>query len=463
MEQKRSISEHRWKWLAQEMKSWREERILSAQQINQIGQFYESSTDRSLRQSSRSLFILKSMSAILIGLAVFLVIGHNWKQLPDTAKLIMIFASVTGSHVLGFYIRFQKNSKTLSEVAFFFGCLLYGAGIFLIAQIFHLNAQNPNEIWFWALGVLPFALCLRTPLCHLLYISLLTLWCSIEIFEFGSAGTWHFWNLVYLPKAAYTLPLMVLPGLAWAYNKRSLVIAGLYIALTSWWLCLQPIAWEASNVSIYFMGAVGALLLIVAECHSRENRFSIPYRICGILILGGVLIPLSFYDYYNFRTYIYDNTFTSHYYVSFAIIVLAGLTVGALFLLRNRISPNPIRSDNLLPLMKEQWFLLAVLFSMMVLPSITALTKQVWSSTIAANAIMLGLSIWLIRCGLQTDRGLPFIAGILYFLLWAVLRYFDLFGNFAGFLGGAVVLTFCGLALYLVSLYWVRRRVKQHE
>ena len=76
---------------------------------------------------------------------------------------------------------------------------------------------------------------------------------------------------------------------------------------------------------------------------------------------------------------------------------------------------------------------------------------------------MVALAFWLIRLGLSQDRGWPFTAGVLYFLLWTVLRYIDLFGNFGGMLGAAGLFFLCGVALFLVAQYWRNRRVTARQ
>ena len=58
-------------------------------------------------------------------------------------------------------------------MVFFLGCLLFGAAIWLLAQIFHINRRQLRRLWWWAIGVLPFALLLDTILLHLLFAGLL--------------------------------------------------------------------------------------------------------------------------------------------------------------------------------------------------------------------------------------------------------------------------------------------------
>jgi hypothetical protein len=78
--------------------------------------------------------------------------------------------------------------------------------------------------------------------------------------------------------------------------------------------------------------------------------------------------------------------------------------------------------------------------------------------TVLVNVAMLAGAFWLMQIGLREDRGRPFAAGVVYFLLWAVLRYVDLFGDFGGMLGAALMFFSCGAVLFGVARYWQGRK-----
>ena len=59
-------------------------------------------------------------------------------------------------------------------------------------------------------------------------------------------------------------------------------------------------------------------------------------------------------------------------------------------------------------------------------------TPAVLLPTLLTNIALIALAIHLIRVGLNEDRGRPFTFGVLLFLLWAVLRYVDLFAGVGG-------------------------------
>ena len=82
--------------------------------------------------------------------------------------------------------------------------------------------------------------------------------------------------------------------------------------------------------------------------------------------------------------------------------------------------------------------------------------------TVLANVGMIVLAIWLMRVGLRDDRVRPFAVGVLYFLLWAVLRYIDLFANLGGMLGAALMFFLCGAALFGLAMFWRGRKEAKH-
>ena len=70
----------------------------------------------------------------------------------------------------------------------FFACLMFGAGIWRVAQVFQINAHWPDGIWWWALGTLPVALCLDTLVVHCLLVGLLAVWAGSELIGFPHLG-----------------------------------------------------------------------------------------------------------------------------------------------------------------------------------------------------------------------------------------------------------------------------------
>jgi hypothetical protein len=465
---KHSISARQLSWLRNELTSWQTEGVLSADQGERILARYESPSDIVDRQRSRAVFTLMAVAGLLIAAAVLLLIGYNWEDMPAGLKLVLIFGTIIGTHAAGFHLRYSRGMRTAAELVFFLGCLFYGAGIWLVAQVFHINAHYPDGVWWWAVGVLPFALCLDTLLLHALLVGLLGIWAGTEVLGFNGLGAWFFGRWGFVPNGAYTLPLLALPGLIWAYRKNSPTTVGLYAPLLAWWVILQLFAWRFDMNPVYFIGGIGALFLLVAESHESGSLFAIPYRLWGTLLTGGALVPLSFY---RFNMEIDAHGFELGGFVQ--MLALAGLTVAtitAIWLVRRRRLREPIPFvAPFAALVRRQWLPFALVVLMVVLGLWETLVRP-WGTeeltaivpTIFANFAMIGCALWLIAVGLREDRGRPFAAGVLYFLLWAVLRYADLFGDFAGMLGAALMFFLCGATLFGVAWYWRQRKEVRH-
>lgn len=462
---RRPISEHERLWLDRELNHWREAGILQDGQSEKILACYESLAERGQRKHSLARFALQSIAAFLVGLAVLLVIGYNWDSLHWVAKLALIFSTVTGTHALGFYLLQFAQKKRLAEIVFFLGCLFYGAGIWLVAQVFHLSSHYPDGVWWWALGVLPFALCLDTLLLHLLFAGLLALWAGMEVINFpfrSPMWLWYWW-----PNSAFSLPLLAAPGLLWAYRKGSAAAVGLYVLLLTWWVVLQAIAWHLEWQALYLMGAVGAMFFIVAENHRHGSALAVPYRIYGTLMVAAALLPPSFADFHP-RSALWHSHRRGpgpELFVTLVLFFVVGASLAAFsYLLRpldEQSRQHPFA--RLYEVLRRQWFpfgLVLVMAALSVLGVFAPLGNPV--AIILANVAMIAFAIWLMRIGLREERGPLFSAGVVYFLTWSVCRYIDLFGDAGGMLGAALMFFLCGAALFGLAMFWGKRKEQRH-
>jgi hypothetical protein len=282
----------------------------------------------------------------------------------------------------------------------------------------------------------------------------------MEVIGFADIGMWLFGRWGYFPNGAYSLPLLAIPGLLTAYRHGSLARVAIYVPLLVWWAVLQPFAWDWEEDSIYFIGTAGAALLVLAECHRIGNPLALPYRVYGSLLAGGVLIPLSFYEAQADIVRQTSEGISVVPAVVIAVVLVAA--AGLVLFLRERHLGGAARGHDH---RDRLWAPIGFLLLMAVLPLWNAVAGETLGAvvpTILCNAAMLALAIWLMRVGLSEDRGRPFAVGVLYFLLWAVLRYFDLFGDFGGMLGAALMFGLCGAGLFGVAWYWRNRKEVQH-
>jgi len=462
--EKRQLSPNMRQWLLDQMEHWREQNFVSEEQAQSILDLYESPSQSSSRQQSIAIFVLLGVAAFLVGLAVLLLIGYNWDALPAAVKLLIVMGTVVGTYAGAFYLRYWRKAPILSEIVFFLGAIFYGASIWLIAQIFHLNSHYPDGFWWWAVGIFPIALCLDTLLLHLLATTLLAVWVGTEILGHPGMGFWFFGRFDALPNGCYTLPVFASAGLVWAYHKNSPFTTALYVPLIAWWIVLQPFSWHFRENPIFLIGSVGGLLLVLAEMHAEGSKFAIPYRLYGVLLCMGVLGVLSFHDAQREMTRFDD---PRRFLLQVLLVtLLAGVGFAAAFIAQRR--RDELDYSYLRPMYSfavRQWLplsmvalmcLMPIWYAMLHEPNVRGENSDVLVPTIFANLAMLALAFWLMQIGLREERAFPFAAAVMYFLLWALMRYIDLFSDAGGMLGASCMFFVTGAVIFGAAMYWQR-------
>jgi uncharacterized membrane protein len=444
-------------WLDGEVAVWRAMGLVDDERAAALLGLYETRESFDARQQTKGLLTLMALAALLVGLGVLLLIGYNWEQMPAPFKVTAIFGALIGTHAAAFGLRYRLGWRRFSEVVFFLGCLFYGAAIALLAQVFHIESSNYDAIWWWAIGVLPFALLLDTILLHLLFAGLLAIWLGFEVLSLQRLIWWG------VQSAGYSLPLLVAPGLWWAYRKKSAMTVGIYVPLLAWWVVLLPIAWKLQANPTFFIGAVGALMLLVAGLHPPRSEMAIPYRFYGIALVGATLVVLGFHGFNEEMSSHRAQLQNGGVGQVILILILAASALVVEFLLGrkslDRVQAAQVSAvESLRQIVAQQWLPLALLGVFALLSVLASTEMEPWVPTVAANIAMVVVALWLIRFGLTEDRGRAFAAGVSYLLLWAILRYADLFGALGGMLGASLMFFLCGGVLTGVALYWRKRK-----
>ena len=120
----------------------------------------------------------------------------------------------------------------------------------------------------------------------------------------------------------------------------------------------------------------------------------------------------------------------------------------------------------------RQWLPLSMVVLMFLMPVWYAalhepnMFDESWITlppTILANLAMLALAFWLLLIGLREERGFPFAAAVVYFLLWALMRYIDLFSEAGGMLGASCMFFTTGAVIFGGAMFWHRHKKQKGE
>jgi len=197
------------KWLLAEIDLWLNEELITPDQAENIKHRYQVSD----QGPAWGRIIFFSIGAVLFGLGVILLFAYNWEKMHKFAKLAVIVLALLTGHGTGFWLRQPAGRyRSAGEGLHLTGTMLFGAGIWLVAQIYHIDEHYPNAFFIWGFGAMTLAWALPSISHAILATVLLVLWNGCEALDFKNPQLLS--------------PFILLAGLlplAWAYRSRVLL------------------------------------------------------------------------------------------------------------------------------------------------------------------------------------------------------------------------------------------------
>ena len=168
--------------LSRESETWVAEGIVSAEQAAAIRSRYADQREDRRGSATTALAVI---GAIAVGFGVIGFVAANWEELSHGVRLVLLTAAVAGSYAAGFQLRDRTGSRPrVGEALYLLGVLLFGASIFLVGQMYHVQAHDPLGLLLWAGGAIATALVVRSRAIAAAAVLIFTAWVG---FEFGLA------------------------------------------------------------------------------------------------------------------------------------------------------------------------------------------------------------------------------------------------------------------------------------
>ena len=147
----------------------------------------EAAIRRDVASRSRGLElapVLGILGAVLIGFGAMSFVAAHWNEMPRLLRLALIFGGLFGAYGLAGFL-FDRKHPAFAHAAILVGVSLFGAGIMLIAQMFHISGHPPDAVLTWALGALLAGLVLRSNPALALAMLLVGFWGMWEMYDSG--------------------------------------------------------------------------------------------------------------------------------------------------------------------------------------------------------------------------------------------------------------------------------------
>ncbi len=120
----------------------------------------------------KTIGIIVVIGALSVAAGVFSFIAANWGVMTRVQKITVIVCTIMFSYWSGWRLRENSSYPKTGEALLLAGGIFYGAGIFLIGQMFHTSASWPDGFILWMAGVIPMGFALDSYLFFYLAIPL---------------------------------------------------------------------------------------------------------------------------------------------------------------------------------------------------------------------------------------------------------------------------------------------------
>lgn len=347
--------------LEPETRTWVDEGLITDEQREAILARYPRADHR-----RRQAAILSILGAVLVGVGAILFVATNWEAIPRTARFVLLVGATGLAHGAGLHLRRTGASPHVGHALHVVGSFLFGATLFLVAQLYNVNANAPTLLLLWAIGVLPLAWALPSRPTLLLGLGVTGLWLGFQAFDWlRFAGE----DDLFVP-AAVTVPFLAFGVLLWAVGR-------LHASL--------PRLQEVTEFAPWF-GALGLTLMAAGLYAFTFDLGDVPAG------SDGVVAPLAALT---------------------AVFLVTGLGALGLWAVRqaNRLA----------------WAELAAVGAVVLAALLVYLVPAVVVHPLPYNLVLAGLILGTVLLGVQRGDEVLINLGLLFFVVDVVTRYFDLF------------------------------------
>ena len=416
-------------WLKQELVQWRAEGLVDEPLAQRILARYPAAAERNWGR-----VIFSALGAVLVGLGVILFFAYNWQALPKAAKLALVFGALALAHGGALAVaRRPAASRGLVEGLHVLGTMLFGAGIWLVAQVYHIDEHYPNAFLVWSAGALAMAWAMPSIVQALLALFLVSFWAGVELFDFR--------------KAVHGAPLLVVLGvlpLAWWRRSPLLLFFALAVLFVVTAFAAGALHAKAVMPLVFLMGAAALVAGIAAPGTAFPDAGG-PLRFIGLAAVLGCSYLLSFKDLAGMLGKVDLSRPGLAIYFGAAGLALAGAAV--LLALGRLAQVDAYR--------RWQLALLALGLAIVLTAMFRFDRGAGLPTAVAFNLVALGFAALLILEGSAQLRAKLVAAGCLLFAMVAVGRYADLFTSL---LVRSAVFVAVGVVLFLVGNFYARGR-----
>ncbi len=273
------VNLYQWTWLKRHLEWWKSLNIISPEIAGKITDLYTFEKVPEKRQPSLSapVKILTVFGSIFVGLGIILFISFNWKHMGPFSKIGTVSVLVFACHVAAALLYRKKYEKSAVSLSLL-GNIIFGADIYLVAQVFNIISRFPNGIFLCAAGSALTVYLYRSRTNYYFTCALMIMWVLGESIGYKTA------NYLFIP----ALLLIMLPLGYWLKSRAGVVIS---LCVAWYWMIANSFIWVDTYLSIVQMMPAflfGMTVYLCAYMHKDKEtvKYLEPcYRWSGIVFM----------------------------------------------------------------------------------------------------------------------------------------------------------------------------------
>ena len=292
--------------LAREIDGWADEGLVTREQAAELRARHAVSWAESRRD--RFVRTLGILGAGVFGVGVILFFASNWSDIPRFARLAILIAGLVAFYGAGLYLRdVRRRHSGIGHAFIFLGVVLFGATLFLVDQMYHVQAHEPLPFLWWTIAAAGIAFLIRSgPLAGLASLTFFA-WIGYELQELGGdeygsetvfAAVLGLYGLGLYAAATF---VRALEQRSFAFPMRmigySIAMIGVFILTFSYayeWFGAEQREPRGKALAILVALAAPALLggaTLIARRQSRAEGIALALAAAALLLV--VLVPQS--------------------------------------------------------------------------------------------------------------------------------------------------------------------------
>ncbi|MFU8863623.1 MAG: DUF2157 domain-containing protein [Rhodobacterales bacterium] len=232
------------------LQDWRDRGLLDTETSLRL----QADLEQGHRRFSFTAFVITA-GVVCLCFAAMTFIAANWEEMSRLARLTLVILALWLAWGAALWAGL-RGLHWWHEALMVLACGMFGAGIMLVSQIYHIQGNAADAVWLWGLGTLLAAVLARGTMVLVFAIGLFGLWHAMQIDIFGGGADMN------LPYLGWWLAGA---ALAWWLNSKAAAHMSV-IALCFWLLtALTTVASPQLAAILLALSAVTAISAMLAS------------------------------------------------------------------------------------------------------------------------------------------------------------------------------------------------------